>query len=132
MKIVSILAISSYLLGCGDSHPLADNDPYNRWVGTWQGLIDDESSFHDWDTDYHYIFHATGNVEVRHRKSSDLLLIGVIAVTHDEFTLRLRHEEYGTSTVSGTWVITGEYLHLHYRWHARSRDDWRSVLKRVP
>ncbi len=111
------------LVGCGDSRPLSESpEPYDRWIGTWQGIIDDYDS-HDWNTDYLYVFKASGDVEVRHRKSSELLLVGIITVTHDEFTLRLRYENNESWTVYGIWTITGDYLHLRYR-------EGQSLLKR--
>ena len=115
------------LVGCGDFLPPSESpEPYDRWIGKWQGRIDDASRFHDWDTDYLYIFKAGGDFEIRHIKSSDLLLVGSITVTEAEFTLILQDERYGIATVSGTWTITGKYLYLSYRMNGEreSRLKW--------
>ena len=72
MKPISILAISFYLLACGDSPP----EPIDKWVGTWQGGMDpDGPLFIDWkDSDYLFIFAAGGDFEVRHKESGKLVV----------------------------------------------------------
>lgn len=118
MKTISILAISFYLLACGDS---PDSTPIAQWVGTWQGQIDDASRFMDWDSDYLFTFDASGDFEVRHRESGDLLIVGVITVTDDEFSMNVTAspivgllDDNDTDTISGIWTRTGEYLRLRY------------------
>ena len=127
MKPISILAISFYVLACGE--------PIDKWVGTWQGGMDpDGPLFIDWrDRHYLFIVEAGGDFKVRDRYSGKLVAVGDVTVMASEFTMYVSDMEDRSSNpfmMSGTWARNGEYLFIHYRHHTNrervSRFKWRS------